>query len=303
MAGNLQIAASWGLGGLGATEGPPVTCNWTTAGLVPQLLPWLAILVLLALKPNLGWSAWWIWLPLAGLVAGWHCLELALQSSDTGSLQGMLVVFLNVPVALAFGVAALWLLAPCLGRGHRFRTFLGILAVLVVFIVFSFAARAGWGLGVEPIASLLDPRHCAATAHAGVMGLPFLVPLTMPAPGLAAALVLCGLACRGRYRPFGLYLWLFLSLLVVWVGVPVLLQVLCRVASPGSVEYALFIGSGPLMVAVTYATLLPFLILSSASPFFRERLKALLQVKPEERPAMGVAASLGAVAQYEQIRD
>ena len=303
MAGNLQIAASWGLGGLGATEGPPLTCNWTTAGLVPQLLPWLAILVLLALKPNLGWSAWWIWLPLAGLVAGWHCLELALQRSDTGSLQGMLVVFLNVPVALAFGVAALWLLAPCLGRGHRFRTFLGILAVLVVFIVFSFAARAGWGLGVEPIASLLDPRHCAATAHAGVMGLPFLVPLTMPAPGLAAALVLCGLACRGRYRPFGLYLWLFLSLLVVWVGVPVLLQVLCRVASPGSVEYALFIGSGPLMVAVTYATLLPFLILSSASPFFRERLKALLQVKPEERPAMGVAASLGAVAQYEQIRD
>jgi hypothetical protein len=129
--------------------------------------------------------------------------------------------------------------------------------------------------------SLLDPRHCAATAYVGVMALPFLVPLVLPAPGVAAAMVLCGLACRGRHRPFGLYVWLFLSLLVVWVGVPALLQVLFRMASPGSVEYALVLGIGPLMVAVTFATLVPFLILSSASPLFRERLKALLHVKPE----------------------
>jgi hypothetical protein len=43
-------------------------------------------------------------------------------------------------------------------------------------------------------------------------------------------------------------------------------------ASPDSLEYALVLGIGPLMVAVTFATLLPFLILSSASPFFCERL-------------------------------
>ena len=54
---------------------------------MPQLLPWLAILALLALKPNRGWSAWWIWLPLAGLAAGCHCLQLALQGSPTDAAE------------------------------------------------------------------------------------------------------------------------------------------------------------------------------------------------------------------------
>jgi hypothetical protein len=40
------------------------------------------------------------------------------------------------------------------------------------------------------------------------------------------------------------------------------------------------------MVAVSFATLLPFLILSSFSPFFRERLKTLLHLKPETPPAI-----------------
>jgi hypothetical protein len=206
-----------------------------------------------------------------------------------------MAMLLQVPVALGFGLAALWLLATYLGRSHRFRTFLGIWAVLLFSIAFSFAATVGWGLGMEPVASLLDPRHCAATAHAGVMGLPFIVPLVLPAPGLAAAMVLCGLACRGRHRPFGLYLWFFLSLLIVWV-VPALLQVLFRMASPDSLDYALVLGIGPLMIAVTFATLLPFLILSSASPFYRERLKALLNVKPEALPAIVAAASRPAEA-------
>ena len=257
---------------------------------MPQLLPWLAILALLALTPNRGWSAWWIWLPLAGVAGGCHWLQQAAQGSPADRSGEAIGMLLQVPIALAFGLAALWLLAPYLGRSHRFRTFLAILAVLVVSIVFTFAATVGWGLGLEPVASLLAPRQCAATANVGAMALPFLVPLTLPAPGLAAAIVLCGLACRGRHRPFGLYLWFFLSLLVVWV-LPALLQVLCRIAKPGSLECALILGLGPLMVAVTFATLLPFLILSSASSFYRERLKALLRVKPESLPAIGAAAS------------
>ena len=283
---------------MGATQGPPITCNWTTAGLASGLLPWLAILALLALKPNRGWSAWWIWVPLAVEAGGCHWLQQVGQGSPADRSGEAIGLLLQIPVALGFGLAALWLLAPCLGRSHRFRTFLGIWAVLLFSIAFSFAAIVGWGLGMEPVASLLDRRHCAATANVGVMALPFLVPLTLPAPGLAAAMVLCGLACRGRHRPVGLYLWLFLSLLVVWAG-PALLQLLCRIASPGSLEYALVLGIGPLMVAVTFATLLPFLILSSASPFYRERLKALLNVKPEAMPAIGAAASpsAGAVPQ------
>ena len=270
---------------------------------MPQLLPWLAILSLLALKPNRGWSAWWIWLPVACLAAGCHGLKLALPGSPTQVSGNALELLLEIPLALAFGLAVLWLLAPYLGRRHRFRTFLGILAVLAAFMVFSFAATVGWGLGVEPLASLLDPRHCAATAHAGVMALPFIVPLVLPAPGVAAAMVLCGLACRGRHRPFGLCLWLFMALLAVWVAVSGLVYGLWRIASPGSVEYAPFLRVGLLVVAVTFATMLPFLILSAASPFFRERLKALLHVKPEVPPAMGAAASLSTVPQCDGIRN
>jgi hypothetical protein len=295
MAGQLQIAASWGLGGLGATEGPLVTCNWTTASLGPQLLPWLAILALLALKPNRGWAAWWIWLPLASLAAGCHCLELAFQGSPDGVPASALEVLVQVPVALAFGLAALWLLAPGLGRRHRFRTFLGILLVLVAFIVFSFAAAVSWGLAMEPVASLLDPRHCAATASAGVAALPFFVPLVLPAPGVAAALVLCGLACRKRHRPLGLCVWLFMSLLAVWIAGSGLVYLAWRTASPGSVEYAPFLLIALLLAAGTFITMLPFLILSLISPLFRERLKALLQVKPAAPPTSDAGASLAAV--------
>ena len=289
--------ASRGLGGLGATEGPPTACNWTTAGLVPQLLPWLTMLALLALKPNRGWSAWWIWLPLACLVGACHCLKLASQGSSNTLVEGALGVVLEVPVALAVGLAALWLLAPYLDCRHRFRTFIGILAVLVAFTVFSFAARVGWGLGMEQIASLLDPRHCAATAYAGVTALPFVVPLVLPIPGLAAGMVLCGLACRGRYRPLGLCLRLFASLLGVWVALSGLVFALWWIALPGHVEYAPFLASGLFMVALTFALVLPFVVLSFANSLYRDRLKALLQLQrevpppiptPETNPAPGV---------------
>ena len=239
------------------------------------------MLALLALKPNRGWSAWWIWLPLTCLAGGCHCLKLASQGTSNALVEGALGLFLEVPVALALGLAALWLLAPYVDCRHRFRAFLGIVTVLVVFTVFSFLASVGWGLGAEPIASLLDPRHCAATANVGVMGLPFVVPLVLPIPGLAAAIVLCGLACQGRYRPFGLYPRFFVSLLAVWVGMSVLLYVFGRTAWLGGTEFAPFIPVGLFMAVASFAILLPFLILSSFSPLFRERLKALLHLKPE----------------------
>ena len=267
---------------------------------MPRLLPWLAILALLAFKPNRGWAAWWIWLPLACLAVGCHCLQLTFQGSPNDVSANAFELLLDVPLALAFGLAALWLLAPYLGDHHRFCTFLGILVVLVAFMVFSFAATVGWGAGVEPVASLLDPRHCAATANVGLLAVPFLVPLMLPAPGVAAAMVLCGLACRGRYRPFGLCLWIFTSLLAFWVTASGLVYAAWRIASPRDAEYASFLAFGLLMVAVAFATLLPFLILSSVSPFFRERLKTLLHLKPEAPPAIEAGRIGGPVLRFDR---
>ena len=60
------------LGGLGSKQGAPVVYDWVPPSLMPQFLPWLAILALLLLKPNRCASAWWIWVPLA-CVAGVAC--------------------------------------------------------------------------------------------------------------------------------------------------------------------------------------------------------------------------------------
>ena len=133
-----------------------------------------------------------------------------------------------------------------------------------------------------------------------MLALPFLVPLVLPAPGLAAAMVLCGLACRGRHGPFRLCLWLFGSLLAVWVAVSALVYGLWRIALAGNVEYAPFLAVGLLMVAVTFAILLPLLVLSWASPFFRERLKALLCVKPEVPAAVEAKRREGPVLPFDR---
>jgi len=274
------------LGGLGATEGPPIAYNWTARGLMPPLLPWLAILALLALKPNHGWSAWWIWLPLACLAAGWHYVQLGLESQRFGLPNDVYNVLIDAARALAFGVAALWLLAPYVGRQHRFHSFLRMVFVLAVLGVFSLAVTAGWGdeAAAARIAALPGPGFAVAAGWA--KGAAQVMMLALLALVITAAMVLSGLACRGHHRPFQLCLWLFLTLLAVWAAASALLHVLYLIASPGSVDYAPILGFGLFMVAVTFATLLPFLILASVSPFFRERLKALLHVKPEVPPAI-----------------
>ncbi len=242
------------------------------------LLPWLAILALLALKPNRGWRAWWIWLPLAGLAAGWHYLELGIESSSAGMPKGAFEVLCDVPVALAFGLAALWLLASWLGGIPRFGGFLVGWLLLAVVIVFSLAAMAGWDQEVEPILGLFDPRQFSATTGAGALGMPLLGPLAVLALVVAAAFVLGGLASRGRGGAFRLGVWLFLSVVAVWVAVSAAWYLWGPLGLPFSTGFGPFLAIGLFMAMFTCAMLLPFLILSSASPFFRERLKALLRV-------------------------
>ena len=99
--------ASADLGGLGAKQGPPVTYNWMRANLLPVALPWLAILLLLVFKPNRFTRAWWILAPVACLTWGVGFLP------DFWPSMGSQVadVMHDLIVALAFGVAAVWLLS------------------------------------------------------------------------------------------------------------------------------------------------------------------------------------------------
>src|ERR1035437_2163975 len=267
-AGEVRIATSWNLGGLGATPGPQVTYHCVAPNLMPDLLPWLAILALLALKPNRCWSAWWIWLPLTCLSAGLHCLQLGLHNQWPKLPNEMLADICCMPGALGFGLAATWLLAPYLARSRRFRTWLCLLPTLAVFSAFSFAAPANWD------------------GEAGETALKLLALLVLVTLIVAAAMVLCGWTCRGRYGPIRLCLGLFVSLLVVCFAVLSPLAVGEMLKSRGGGELSEFFVCGLIAAAGSFIVLLPFMVLSSANSLFRESLKAVVPLERQPLHAL-----------------
>ncbi len=256
--GPLAIVASSDLGALGQKQGLPVAYNWVLPSLAPLLLPWLLVLGLLALKPNRRAAAWWIWLP-AGCLLAFTQAPVAILPAGTNFL-------LDIIAALAAGLAAVWLLSNYLRRPNRFVSFLCVWLALVGFSALAFLSLQGGTFTIE-------------TLQVGIV-------LALGVLVTAAALSLGGLICRGRYRPLALYAWLLLSLAVVWLLVATpLFAWLLRTSAVGfgwNVFFAVLL----IVAALHFAVLLPFLILSSASPFFRQRLKDLLHVKPDTAPVL-----------------
>jgi hypothetical protein len=255
-AGKLTIVASSDLGALGLREGQPATCTWVPPGLGPLLLPWLAILGLLVLKPNRCAAAWWIWLPLGCVIAFTVALLPMVPSSANFTM--------DVIAGLAVGLAAVWLLSDYLGRPHRFVTFLWLLLALAAFSALAFVPRQDWDFSAET-----------------------LVPVVLLAVGVlvsAAALSLGGLLCRGRGRRVGLYGWLLILLVAIWLVITAPFFLFALLTSGGSVGWSEFIAPVFGIAMVHFATLLPFLILSSANSFYRERLKALLHLEAATPP-------------------
>ena len=97
---------------------------------------------------------------------------------------------------------------------------------------------------------------------------------------------LAGLLCRGRGRRVGLYGWLLILLVVIWLVIAAPFFVFALLTSGGWVGWSEFIAPVLGLVMVQFATMLPFMILSSASPFYRQRLKALLQLEAATPPVM-----------------
>jgi hypothetical protein len=256
--GKLSIVASSDLGGLGSKEGSAVTYDWVLPSLAPQLLPWLVILGLLALKANRCAAAWWIWLPVGCVIA------FTLATPDI--LPSGTNFFLDAIAALAAGLAAVWLLSNYLRRQHRFVTFLCLLLALAGFSALAFVSQQSAGFTIE-------------TLQAGIV-------LAVAVLASAGALSLAGLICRGRYRAIGLYAWLLILLAAMWLVIAAPFFLFALIASGGRLPWGEFIVPVFTVAAFHFATLLPFLILSSASPFYRERLKALLHVKPETPPLL-----------------
>ena len=240
--------------------------NWVLPSFAPLLLPWLAILGLLSLKPNRNASAWLIWLPV-GCALAITLLPLTLPSGFDS--------LLDVLAALVFGVAAVWLLSTYLRRPHRLVTFFCVLFALAGFSLLAFVAKQS--------TNLLDFEW-----------LPFAIILGVGVLTSAFALSIGGWICRRRFRPVGLCVWLFVSLLVVWVAISAPFFIFAVIASGNQLPWSEFFIPVFGVVAGNFALLLPFLILSSANPFFRERLKSLLHVQPVAPPVIAPLPAVGA---------
>ena len=248
------------LGGLGSKQGAPVAYDWVAPSLIPQALPWLAILALLLLKPNRCASAWWIWVPL-GLVGGVACLpESVLELLPSSQFE----IFLELISALGFGLAAVWLLSSYLGWKHRMLAFLGILLAQGGFSLLAFVTRQGW--------EEVGLRRCRWGFSSGEC----LV--------ISVALSLAGLVCRGRYGWLRLSLWLIAALVVIWLLVLGPFFIFAMFASGGNVPLLALCWDRGGGTGITFGVLLPFLLLAFANGFYRERLKGLLHLGGAAQP-------------------
>ena len=229
--------------------------TWVPGSLFRELVPWLGLLLLFIPQRNRPGAAWLVWLPLfCGLGLG--VLLPVLLESFPGQPANVLA---DVVRALAFGLAAVWLLSPCLARRHRFLTFLCMFSGVVVASGLAFALNQEWGdSGVEAVFSAIP------------IGLSSLI--------LSAALSFTGLFCRKRYGLGLVIAWSFAWIVAGSVAVTAPFFVLAEVMTSGSVMVWEFIGGVGVLAGINFLVLLPFLALSGLSAFYRERLKGLLHL-------------------------
>lgn len=245
--GKLKVVASADLGGLGRPDGAAVEYDCGFPRLWPALLPWIIILALLALKANRRPAAWLIWLPVLGLVA------IARSVPATAGTDFLL----DAVPALAFGLAAVWLLADYLFRSNRLLAFIWMLIVLLVFSGSAFCFQHAFDL---------------------VNLLPSGIVLALAVPVSALALSLAAWFCRNRPGSLALLLSVFLLLLGLWLAAAAPFFAIAWSSSGGRIGAYEFLL--PVFIAATanFVILLPFLVLSAVNPFFRERCRALLHL-------------------------
>jgi len=165
----------------------------------------------------------------------------------------------GVLAAVAFELGAVWLLSPYLERQGRFLTFLGMLVTMELVGAFAFLVVRQWSDGKVPIEML------GGVALFGLL--------------LSTAISLAGWSCRGQFSRLRLSLWSIVWVMAVCLAACVVMS-LAEGRGPWlDMLLALLVFSG-----VTFALLLPFVALSFANGFYRQRLKEVLRLE-EPAPA------------------
>lgn len=260
----MKIHAVADLGGLGAREGPGVSYLWTLPSVWLYLLQWLPLLTLLLLvKRNRSARAWWILGPVIAVLA---------FVSVAGSLDllpsGVEEIFGEAIAALAFGLAAVWLLAPLLTRSHRFLTFLCFVPAFALASGLTILLRQNWG------------------EDAPFMALQVIIFAAFGLGVISLALLLAGCLCRRRYSPVRFTIWCLALLAALWFVVTTPFVVIAAVASSNEAPWGEFLGAIVVIVGLSFGLVLPFLLLSFANGLYRERLKQLFPMADPLQPAV-----------------
>jgi drug/metabolite transporter (DMT)-like permease len=240
------------LGGLGGKTGAPVIYTVGMGTVIRPFLPWLLVLALMFAGVNRFPRAWWIWVPLLGLLSLFGAIRSLFVFIPIATLD----MFYQAFSALVFAVAATWLLMPHLGGRSKvarfFRTF-GLVAIGTMSVGFG-----SGGLNDDP-GSLIFPAVLAFVA----------------ALAFSMALV-----CRKNTSSFARFLlWFPAWMILLWLiaTVPFLLPTILM-------GNALILGILVLVLSIavcTFVVFLPFLLLSLADPFYRARFRRLLGHLPE----------------------
>ncbi len=256
----MKIVASHELGKVGAEEGKPVLVKWRWFDSKPTLPLWVGLFLLLVLpKENRKWQAWLILvLPLMAVA-----LRLFYFVPWLGSDAGFdLLIQMIVTFAIAW--AAVWLLAPYLSSGSRWRA--TALAAAVMFVVGLVAYLGYFGF------------WCSSDGPAGVM-----LFWGVGSPSLLLALALSGVCCRKEFHPAMIALWLVLWLplftaIAVGVGFSTMMLIIEGGLGPAFIfQVILSVLFGSLVISgLLYAVNLPVMFLAGMTDCYRERLRAMV---------------------------
>jgi hypothetical protein len=248
---------------LGEKEGEPAVYNWKWRYSAPGLAIWAVLVAAIVLvKPNRNTQALLVLVPLVAVSLVWSFLRKAIgfPSSSVAALD-------QIIVSLTVGITVLWLLSHWLGNRNRFVIALLALVIIGLVGIAGAVSYPSEESSVQTVASLLVAGLSALT--------------------LVLGFVLAGWWCRKRYSSWRFNLWLGVWTTVAGVGVFVILLAGILIAGcisgdlPDDLLTAVWIIllTGLIFGGCTYLVVLPYVILSLRSQFFRERFYACLRLK------------------------
>lgn len=260
--GPLKIVPSQELDGLGENQGVPIEFDWPWYGIalwlcawVLEVVPWVVLAALAALRANRTPKAWTVFVPVAVTYAAVLALDAAW---DLESFQ-VDTVFRHVAWAFTFAVAIVLLYSHRLPRLRPVKT---VLWALAAFLLATGAVLVAY--------TRHDPESYELYAYACTT-MTCLVALLLAAVAARAM-------CRKKPTPMRFRWWMFAMLLLVPPSLSALVLALLAAVTDNPMFLRMPIAvtavAGPLVLVM----LLPFLALLFFSKFYRDRMTRLFRL-------------------------